>query len=143
MAERTPNRPDFIDAYNGVVVPETVVSMDAIDGQVSETMSTFFDEIIDSLDLSPLALDASFERDRKMIIPSYGPTFIPEKNVYATDDFIELFRMKGRQVLAAVTLMRDDYNYQIAHFSKYPLLSQTEATIRELQRVDGIIGGLE
>jgi hypothetical protein len=138
-----PERPDFLSAYNAVEVPAPLLSMDAIDEQVRETTDTFFDSVIRSLDLSPLVMGNFFEIKWKTLTPMYEDSVPYESRVHGTDDYIQMLRKQGSQTLAAVMYTRDDFNYQIAHFAKYPLLAKTEKEIRELQRLERIVSGLE
>ncbi len=139
MAER----PNFVDAYNAVEVPAPLLSTDAIDEHVTLTTNRFFDAIMESLDLSPLAMQYALEFKWKTLTPMYEDSVPYEQRVHGTDDYIQMLRKQGSQTLAAVMYTRDDFNYQIAHYTKYPLLSKTEAELRELHRLERIISGLE
>lgn len=141
--EKPRERPDFLVAYNAVEAPDTMVSQDAVDPQVNETVDTFFEAVYSSLDLSPRTLGHFFEREGKMLVPRYENDITSSERVYATDDYQERFRRRGHQILAAVTYIRDDFNYQIAHFSKFPLTPPTEKAIRDLQQMERIEFGLE
>ena len=136
-------RPDFLDAYTAVEVPAPMRSMDAIDEQVAEVSNTFFDEIRDSLDLSYRSLQHLFEIEHKMLVPPYPRGTAPEHTVRASDDYLKVFQRRGGQALASVLYMRDDANFQIAHFSKFSLLPQTEEEIRAFQHMERIEIGLE
>lgn len=136
-------RPDFLVAYNAVPVPETMRTKDASDEAVIRTTETFFSEVRDSLDLSPRTLGAFFEMSWKTLVPMYEQEVPPEQRIHGTDDMYYSFRRKGYQALASVTYIRDDPNYQIAHFAKYPLLPATEQAIRDLQHLERIEFGLE
>lgn len=132
-------RPDFIDAYNAVEVPDPMVTQDASDSYVSDTVNAYFEAVQNSLGLGARSLGGFFEYDYKMLAP-----LIRSGREYPdTNDFIQIFRKKGYQVLAAVTYMRDDFNAQITQFAKYPLLDPTITTIRELQHLERIEDGLE
>ena len=132
-------RPDFINAYNAVQVPETLVSMDAIDEQVRSTQDSFFAAISDSLDLSSRTVGHFFEIERRLLLRDEHV----QEGYYGTDDYQERFRKTGQQILASVTYIRDDWNYQVAHFAKYPLLEGTVRNIRELQQLERIEFGIE
>lgn len=132
-------RPDFLTAYNAVEVPDPLVTIDAGNEEVHGIATDFFESIQSSLDLSPRSLEGFFEYDLKMLAP-----LIASKHEYQeSDDYIRTFRKKGGQALAAVMYMRDDFNNQITHFSKYRLRSSTITTIRELQHLERIEAGLE
>ena len=132
-------RPDFLEVYNAIEVPDPLVTMDASDPIVSKTVDTFFEAVQDSLDVSPRSLAGFFEYDYQMLVPMT----VAKHEYRETNDFIQIFRKKGYQVLAAVTYTRDDFNAQITQFSKYPLLPPTVVTIRELQHLERIEAGLE
>lgn len=136
-------RPDFLNAYTAVEVPAPTLSMDAIDEQVGEVSDKFFDDVRDSLDLSYRSLGHLFEIDYKMLVPSYPLGTAAEHMVQASDDYLKRFMRRGGQTLASVLYTRDDFNYQIAHFAKFPLLSKTEADIRSFQQLERIELGLE
>lgn len=136
-------RPDFLTEYNKVVVPEPILSMDSLDEGVNKAETKFLDEIMDSLDVGNLTLDHFFEIDIKMLVPPFQTGVSLEKQRLESDDYIKVFKKRGSQVLASVVYFRDDFNYQITHFAKYPLLSKTEQEIRELQRLERIQHGLE
>lgn len=136
-------RPNFLDAYNAVEVPAPMLSMDAIDEQVAEVSNTFFDNVRDSLDLSYRSLEHLFEIEYKMLVPSYPSGTAAEHMVLASDDYLKLFQRRGGQALASVLYTRDDFNYQIAHFAKFPLLAKTEEEIRAFQLMERIEIGLE
>jgi hypothetical protein len=132
-------RPDFLVAYNAVEVPPTIVSQDAIDEQVRLAEEIFFAAIQASLDLSPRTVGVFFEIERRLLVRQAHA----EEGYFGTDDYQHRFRKSGQQILASVTYIRDDLNYQIAHFAKYPLLQGTEHGIRELQRLERIEFGIE
>lgn len=136
-------RPDFLIAYNAVEVPPTMRVQDAIDEQLRTTTDTFFENIYSSLDLSPRTLGGFFEFKFNTLVPLYEDDRPDSDKVRVTDDMVHSFRRKGSQALAAVMSIRDDPNYTIAHFAKYPLLPQTEDLIRDLQRLERIELGLE
>lgn len=132
-------RPDFLEAYNAVVVPEPLVSMDAIDEHVHATADRFFAEVRTALDLGSHTVATFFEIEDKMLVTPHGP----EKEVRGSDDFMHLFQRRGGQAIASVLYQRDSFNFQIAQFAKYPLLPRTIEEIREFQRLEQIIHGLE
>lgn len=132
-------RPDFLVAYNAVEVPATRVSADAIDEHVYELERCFMGEIRASLDLSDFALEHFFVEERSLLVrPEHA-----EQGYFDTDDYQLRYRKCGQQILASVTYTRDDFNYQVAHFAKYPLTDHTVESIRELQRIERIVAGLE
>lgn len=139
----THEQPDFIEAYNAVRVPDVLHSMDAIDEAVKEASDTFFGDIRDSFDLTDHAAFHLFEIQHKMLVPAYPDGTPASERVLASDDYIRTFRRQGGQAIAAVLYTRTDTNYQDAHFSKYPLLPETEAEIRTFHRLDRIVLGLE
>jgi len=132
-------RPDFLVAYNAVEVPPTLLSQDAIDEDVHLVYRTFFGAIRDSLDLSPRTLTHFFQIERRLVITQEHA----DAGYFGTEDYQTRFRKTGQQILASVTYERDDLNYQIAHFAKYPLLEGTVRSIRELQQLERIELGLE
>lgn len=136
-------RPDFVATYNAITVPTTLLSMDAIDEVVHETSEAFFKEVSDSLDLSYRSLLYFFERDIKMLVPTYGEDVRPENRVHSSDDYFEYFRKKGGQVLAAVMYTRDDFNFQFAQYALYPLHQNTIDDVRTLHRMEQIEADLE
>lgn len=136
-------RPDFLVAYNAVEVPDVLVSQDAIDEHVREVANDFFEAVYSSLDLSPRTLGGFFEREYKMLVPHHAPPVSSAERVTATDDYQERFRRVGGQILASVTYVRSDSNYQYAHFSKFPILPRTEDDIRAYQQLERIELGLE
>ncbi len=132
-------RPDFLVAYNAVEVPATILSQDAIDEEVNTIKENFFAEIRDSLDLSPRTLEHFFDVERRLIVRQSHA----EQGYFGTDDYQTHFRRTGHQILASVTYMRDDFNYQVAHFAKHTLLEDTVSGIRELQQLERIEFGIE
>lgn len=122
---------DFIDAFNEVKVPPTIVLQDAID--VASLECRYFEDIQSSLQLSRRALNTFFEYETRLLIPSHREkALIRGESGIMTDDYMRLFRQTGRQALASVALIRNDFNYSIVHFAKYPL---TEGTVESIQRI--------
>lgn len=134
---------DFLELYEAVEVPDPVLTIDAIDPLAIETTEAFFRNIQNSLQLGAGSLDLFFERDMAMLVPAYEIGTPSSERVRATDDFLAVFKKRGQQVIASVLAVRDDFNYQVTHFTKYPLLPQTIEDIRELQRFERINHGLE
>lgn len=135
----TLKRPDFLIAYNHVPVPETMLSMDANNEQVHASADQFFEDIMNSLDLGRRTLGDFFEINYRMLIP----TIKRRRALRETDEYTQFLQKTGSQTLAAVLYRRDDFNYQIAHFAKFPLLPKTVAEIRELQQFDRFEDNIE
>lgn len=136
-------RPDFLVAYNAVEVPETMHSMDAIDEQVRVASDTFFENVSNSLDLSPRTLGHLFEIEYRMLVRDYPTGARPEDMVRGSDDYVRKFKRQGGQTLAAIIYTRDDNNFQDAHFAKYSLRPKTVDDIRSFQHLERIEFGIE
>lgn len=48
-------------------------------------------------------------------------------------------KIEGVQTLASVLRVRDEYNFQVAHFAKYELLPRSVEIIREIDKLEGDI----
>lgn len=136
-------RPDFLVAYNAVEVPDTMHSMDAIDEEVRIASDTFFENISNSLDLSPRTLEHLFEIEYRMQVRDYPTGARPEDMVRGSDDYVRKFKRQGGQTLAAIMYTRDDNNFQDAHFAKYSLRPKTVDDIRSFQHLERIEFGIE
>lgn len=119
---------DFVARFNAVEVPAPIRTMDAIDERVAEAREAFFDRILTALELSHLAIVASLERDTRMLVP-------PDQS-RRSEDYIDELRLKGVQPLASVLRIRDDVNYQVAFFNKYPLTPHAITTFREIEEIE-------
>jgi len=132
-------RPYFLEAYNAVEVPRTIRTVDEMgdnsvdDVVVRETIETFFAQTVEAFGLGYLAMQRCFFIDSRMI--SQGTTGA------ASDDFIETLEIQDRQIIASAIRIRDQWNYQVTHFAKYPLTATTLEVIREFGVVDEIIKG--
>jgi len=114
--------PDFITRYNEVEVPETLRTMDGDNKHVAETTNDFFDRVRASLSLSYLALTHLVEVDSRMIVRPWQS---------GSDDFIEELWLKDRQLMATAVRIRDQTNFQVTHFAKYPLMPRSIDAIEE------------
>ena len=130
----------FPASYNAVAVPEPIRTMDADDERVVEAESNFFEAIADSLQLSHFALASLCRLQRRMLVPSEGLGFT-RGDLREPDDSINELWVDGVQPLATVLKTRDDTDWQVASFTKYPLLPQTIHIVGEFESIDDIIGG--
>ena len=128
-------RPDFMESFNAVEVPPTMIVQDEFDA--AQYQRDFLKEIQDSLVLSDRALGAFFDEETKLLLPYAKQEALRRgESGMMTDDYITLFRHRGRHALASVMLIRDDFNYTVVHFAKYPILPPIEACIRNYQQGD-------
>ncbi len=112
--------------------------MDAIDERVVEAENTFFQEVTDSLQLSKLALSTFCNMRHRMLVPlDYDKPLA--RMVRGSDDIVSELWFEGVQPLAAVMKVRDERNWQVASFSKYPLLPKTLEAITDLDAIIDII----
>ncbi len=128
----------FPASYEAVRVPDTLHTKDAIDEQVREAQQHFFEEIRDSLQISQLAISAFCRINYRMLVPHHPGQQYGETQRYS-DDFISEFWFERVQPLATVVKVRDEWNWQVASFAKYPLLPRTVRIITELESIDDII----
>lgn len=123
--------PDFLRSFNSVEVPLTVVLQDAVEATALQL--AYLENIQDSLQLSSRALSSFFEYETRLLIPATQEAALARgESGIMTDDYTRLFRQKGRQALASVTLIRDDFNYSIVHFAKYPLSEGSVESLRSI-----------
>ncbi|MGV9002329.1 MAG: hypothetical protein ACOH18_05245 [Candidatus Saccharimonadaceae bacterium] len=134
---------DLLKDYSEVVVPKPMHSIDAIDERVSRITDAFFKDIRTSLYLEYRSLGYLFEIDYQMLVPSYPIDTPYEEMVRATNDYLQTLKRRGGQTLAAVLYTRTDFNQQIVHFSKFPLLPETVEDIRAFQLLERIELGEE
>lgn len=130
----------FPDSYNAVKVPESIRSMDAIDERVVEAEAHFFEEITDSLQLSRLALASFCQIRHRMLVPTEGLKF-SRGDLRESDDIVTELWVEGVQPLATVLKTRDEVNWQVASFAKYPLLPRAIEIVQEIGTLEDIIGG--
>ena len=130
---------EFIEHYNAVKVPEPFVTMDAIDEEVGLVKDKFFDQIVSSLGLSRLAVAATFNMDIRMLM-SPIESLRTVDTVHGTDDFIDEIAIEGVQPLATAFRYRNDLNFQVILFAKYPLLPKAIDTLTEMHNLDGVVG---
>ena len=123
---------DLVTRYSEVEVPAPLRTMDAADKHVAETTNNFFDRVQASLSLSYLALSSCVEIDSRMIVRA-GQT--------GSDDFIEELWLKDRQLMATAVRIRDETNFQVTHFAKYPLAPESVEMLDELTMLEQIIDG--
>ncbi len=136
-----PQYPDFIEAFNAVEVPPATVFQDAVDAE--DLKRAYLEDIKNSLDLSPRTLDAFFKQETKLLFPLDREDAIRRgESGIMTDDSITLLRYCGRQALASVMLIRDDYNYSVLHCAKYPIIERVAQDIRAYQHLERIEAGL-
>jgi len=134
MTEHLP----FPESYDAVEVPETMRSMDAIDERVAEAGEKFFGEIIDSLQFPRLALESFCRIRHRMLVPTIGHS-LARGGLRESDDSISELWVEGVQPLATVLKTRDERNWQVASFAKYPLLPQTIQIVNEIDTIANIV----
>lgn len=124
MAER-----DFIERYNRVPVPESLRTIDmagdmsADDRSVLERVDSFFEEVAGAFSFTDIARASLLEVNHRMLVPLDG-------SLRATDDQIDELWIRNIQPLATVLRTRDEWNWQVAQFSKYPLLPRTACLVQ-------------
>jgi|GEM_PF-1427349 len=143
--------------YSQVEVPATLRTQDAIDGRVAEVQEAFFADIVDALQISHLAQRAILNINVRMLVPPDTNSLnahhlhsledhepqgmsLGVSRFRASDDFLTQLDMNGIQPLATVLRTRDDWNYQIAQFTKYDLEQKTVDVLGEIDGLEGIIG---
>jgi len=130
---------DFVKRFEAVEVPTTLRTIDEMgdnsegDTSVRETIRGFFDRTVAAFELSHLAMQSCFEINTAMLIPSTEHTY--------SDDFIETLEIKDVQLIASAVRKRDEWNYQVTHFAKYPLTPRSVRVIKEFEMIEGIIQG--
>lgn len=129
----------FPESYDAVRVPDPIRSMDAIDQAVVAAEEQFFAEIRDSLQITYLALSSFCKINHRMLVPMHRPALSFVDQPRESDDSLSEFWLEGVQPLATVLKTRDDWNWQVASFAKFPLLPRTIEVITELRGIDGII----
>jgi len=128
---------ELIRRYQAVEVPETIRSMDAIDPLVQRAEDEFFKSVTDSLQLTYLARVSFLSIQRYMLVQPERD--MPEKS----EDFITKLEYKNIQTLASVLKVRDDVNFQVAHFSLYGLLDDTLDDLFGIEEVERTIARLQ
>lgn len=137
MAEHEPySIEELLARYDQVTVPESLRTMDPIgdmseDGKynVIETTHDFFDRIMASLQLSRRALAHVLEFESRMLVPL--------DRSRASDDIVTELRVKYVQTIATTLRTRDDWNWQVTHFAKYPLIPRATRAIAAIADLGG------
>lgn len=122
------NETELRERYDAVVVPGLFRTgeLDA-DREVNATEERFMGEVVDSLGLSQRALQFVLRFDHRMLVePS-----IAEQNAKLSDDYLHRLQVSGVQTLASVERSRDETNFMIVHFAKYPLSAMA---VRAIER---------
>lgn len=129
---------DFQQSYEAVAIPAPIRSMDAIDERVVAAEEHFLQEVSDSLQLSKLALSTFCSIRHRMLVPlDYQHS--QARSVRASDDILSELWFSDVQPLATVMKVRDGHNWQVANFSKYPLLPHTVSVITNIEAIDDVI----
>jgi hypothetical protein len=118
--------PDFIQQFNIVKVPEIEQTIDDATGPWAEIEQDYFNRIIASFKMSQHAIGVTFDIDRRMLVPADMSR--------ASNDFISELWVKDRQPIATTLRVRNELNYQVVLFNKYPLLPSTIETIEAIKR---------
>lgn len=115
-------RPDFLDAYNGVEVPAAIHASQMTGEQMAEVVEAFFSDVQNSLDVGSSMLEEYFERET------------------SHEARVETFRRRGGQAIAAVFTTFDPPGNRVATvFSKYELSELAQAELRTWQVLSSIV----
>lgn len=120
------NLDEMVSRYEAVPVPKGF--RHDLSENVDAVQTDFFLEIITALDLGHQALGYFDVRDRMLLPITHSQLRRP-----GSDDYLHELLLGNAQTLALTLRTRDQFNYEVAHFSKIPLQQTTLDWIQSLE----------
>lgn len=120
---------ELTQRLEGVEVPETYRFSTGPEEtvEIGRITDDYFDRTITALRLSNRALQSFFEIQHRTLGEEE-----PGGLLRVSDDFDTSLWLKGVQPLASVRNVRDDPNFQVILFAKYPLLNTAEIALQSI-----------